>query len=317
MTHLRNRATVFGLMLFSTAVFFTPTVGVATERIFWIEELPFSIRASDFDGVNTSTLLTGLSTPIDIEAHNGFLYWTEADGLDLRRSELDGSNPTTLAGNGTDSNIQGLNGIAVNDDYIFATDDNVDIIHRFNLDGSGRITLHSMLDNPQGAAATDDFLFWVEGTSTIMRSDVDGGNVMPILTSLSTPEDVDVQGGFLYWTEGDGLDLKRSELDGSNPITLAGIGTDPNIQGLDWIAVSGRHIYVTTANNDLIHRWDLDGSNRVSLHTGLTNPAGITVVIPEPSALVLVLMGVAVFLLPCRRHAGSRSSTRIQAQGSL
>ncbi len=166
-------------------------------------------------------------------ADAGGIYWTNRGQSRVEKAGFDGSNKmTVLASAGT--NVRGI-ALDLAGERIFYADNGADMLHRMNLDGSGRV---------------------------------------PILATgpSSFPADIrlDLAGGHLYFCDRDKDQIRRCDLNGANPVTVAGAGTQPYYLDLDLEA--GRIYWGdfdgATPNTGNIFRADLDGSNLETIVTG-------------------------------------------------
>ena len=113
----------------------------------------------------------------------------------------------------------------------------VNLIERFNTDGSGVQTLYSHGSEPNGITvdALGGKMYWTDfQDKTVMRANLNGSSVQSLVTSgVSEPQGIAVDpfDGKIYWTD-DGIGLsntssiKRANLDGSGVQNLfpSGIG---------------------------------------------------------------------------------------------
>lgn len=111
------------------------------------------IRRADLDGSNVTSLVTGLTTPYDLDVTANYLYWVDQGANLLQRSDLNGGNVTTLIGS---TFLSAPSGIYVSADSIYFTQLNAGV-YRADLDGSNITQLatggtnYRFLDGPISA----------------------------------------------------------------------------------------------------------------------------------------------------------------------
>lgn len=111
------------------------------------------IRRADLDGSNIISLVTGLTTPYDLDVTANYLYWVDQGANLLQRSDLNGGNVTTLIGS---SFLSAPSGLYVSSDSIYFTQLNLGV-YRADLDGGNLTQLvtggsnYRFLDGPVSA----------------------------------------------------------------------------------------------------------------------------------------------------------------------
>jgi hypothetical protein len=171
------------------------------------------------------------------------------------------------------ANIRGPNGVEAIDDRLWWPDQQLGRISSAAPDGSGLRSFAT--GNTYDLDIEAGTLYWTALNSNSLFVVADPNAATPtssvLLSGLSNPFAVDAAGGFLYWSEVAGTDrLRRSNLDGSNPVTLV-----TGIQSYDF-EVTGGFIYLSTTFGEVV-RTNLDGSGRVTLASGLGFLNGIDV----------------------------------------
>lgn len=154
-------------------------------------------------------------------------------------------------------------------------------IQRANIDGSNLEVIKQLTSAPQSIAIDTgaNKIYMTNVWGKIQRLNLDGSNFQPnFITGLNSPDHitVDAENSKIYWSEG--LNLKRANLNGSNPQNIAkGSGT------LTGIAIAGGKVYWTETANTIrndggIRRANPNGSNLEKLVTINTSvPLGIAV----------------------------------------
>lgn len=193
-------------------------------------------------------------------------------------------------GTGADDIITGLYepyGLAIGDGKVYYADDidaeGVGHIYRANLDGSGAVAVVTMDDAYFRAVALDlknDKMYFYDvedddelGDLWIANLDgTDAEIVVPDVYGYAVA--VDSKNGKIYFDDqnsGDG-ELKMADLDGENVETVD--ATASRIYGIAIDNVS-KKLYWSARDNGEIYKSDLDGSNRITLKTGLSSPRGM------------------------------------------
>lgn len=117
---------------------------------------------------------------------------------------------------------------------------------------------------------------------------------------------LDVAGNMMYWVENGGGPVRRANLNGTDdeiivpaaPSNRIGIALDLFEQRVYW-ADSG-----TSAAGNLIQSANLDGSSLESVITGI-RPFGLALeIVPEPSAVTLVALGLTGLIFLHRSRLG-------------
>lgn len=264
--------------------------------LWWTNFGAKTISRAKGDGSNVETVISSLNLPlgIGVDAVGEHVYWGD-NGLNvIRRANLDGSGASTIVSapngaaglaldvpggkvywvSGNDIVRADLNGANVEEIYdggTFVSDVTLDLVHD-----------HVYFANPGSAPGR------------ILRADLDGSNVVEIIDNLDFPMGVSVDGagGKLYWLERDSKLIRRSNLDGTSPETLA--QTDV-VNGRD-ITVDpvGGKVYWTESGR--IKRADLDGANLETVFIGGPSIGGIAIPVPEPTTgLWLVTLAAATW----------------------
>jgi DNA-binding beta-propeller fold protein YncE len=263
--------------------------------LWWTNYGAKTINRAKGDGSNVETVISGLNLPlgIGVDAVGEHVYWGD-NGLNvIRRADLDGSGATTIvaAPNGASGLALDVPGGKV---YWASAND----IFRADLNGANVEEIYDGLTFVSDVALDlvhDHVYFANPGTAPgrILRADLDGSNVVEVVDNLSFPMGVAVDGagGKLYWLERDSKLIRRSNLDGTSPETLA--QTDA-VNGRD-ITVDpvGGKVYWTESGR--IKRADLDGSNLETVFSGGPSIGGIAIPVPEPATgLCLGILAAAV-----------------------
>ncbi|EDO49133.1 predicted protein [Nematostella vectensis] len=202
---------------------------------------------------------------------------------DLRRISLDTPDHTDVV-----LPFVGIkHGIAVDfdpiEEYIYWSDDTLQVIKRAHIDGKGVETVASVeVQNPEGIAV--DWiarnLYWTDtGMDRIEVSRLNGTSRKILISEdLWEPRAivVDPGKGHMYWTDwGEHPKIERADLDGGNRIILVNSSvTWPNGLTIDY---SDNKIYWADAKLDKIEVMDVDGSNRrVVLDSNIRHVFGLT-----------------------------------------
>jgi hypothetical protein len=170
-------------------------------------------------------------------------------------------------------NIKGPNGLEAIDGRLWWPDQQLGQLTTSLPDGSNLFSIS--VGNPYDLDIEAGTLYWSALNSNTIYKITDPYGAFPdssvLLGGLSNPSAVDAAGGFLYWSEVAGTDrLRRSNLDGSDPVTLL-----TSIQSYDF-EVTSQYIYLTTTFGEVV-RSNLDGSGRATLAANVGFLTGIDV----------------------------------------
>jgi hypothetical protein len=177
----------------ATTTLNTFVVDSANGVLYFTNSTAGRIERIGLDGLNQTTLVSGLVAPVGIafDASAGKLYW--ADQTAVRRANLNGSSvEVVIATGGRDIEIDAARAL-----FVIATLDNR--VLRANLDGTNAVTLATTggemsqlgLDRPRGR------VYWTDLVQDRMfRVDLAGSTPVAVITSgLSLPRDVALAGG--------------------------------------------------------------------------------------------------------------------------
>lgn len=309
---------------------------VRSEVIYWTQNNNSTaggdIHRANLDGSDQTILVRGLDGPrgINLDPNSGKMYWADANptptGIgDIRRANLDGTGAKTLFSVTTAVNVV----LDQPDGKLYFTDygDNGvgGEIGRANLDGTGRMTL---INNIAASGIALDqaggTFYWTNnpnnnaGSGSIRRASLVGTGATTLVTGATTPNGiaVDPTGGKMYWaqflggTSGTGA-IHRANLDGSGQETIASNLPGPLQIALDlptgkvyWTDLGTPTSTGSVPGTGDIRRANLDGSDQEIVISGLTQPIGVALAVPEPSGLVLIAIAGCGFLRRrSRRHS--------------
>ena len=239
-------------------------IDFAASQLYWVESNGGgAINRVNLNGTGNTTLLTYPTTSfprrVDLDLDAGHLYFSEGGHNSIVRSNLDGTSPTTLvSGVGlsvpTDLEIDTVNS------FLYWGDFGTQSVYRSKLDGSDVVTLFSDVGSIRGIAVDliHDKIYWSGDFSGIKYGNLDGSGVATdLLTSYVAASDdieIDLVNNKLYWSDRGFHRIGRANLDGT--------GEEAFIQGTS-----------SFYPDDIIL---------------VTGP-----VVPEPSSLALLLLGVS------------------------
>jgi len=252
-------------------------------------------RANLADGSSAETLYwSELGTPegVAVDLDGGYVYFSDpfASVGEIYRANLDGSNKITLISGvyANDIAIDTVHGkIYYTEAQTVGTDKTTYYRLRWaNLsDGSSVATLYwSEAGTPEGVAVDPDagYVYFSDPLATvgkIYRADLDGSNMTTLISGVYANDiAIDTVHGKIYYTESQtvGTDkttyyrLRRANLaDGSSAETLywSELGTPEGVA----VDPDGGYVYFSDplASIGEIYRADLDGSNKITLISGV------------------------------------------------
>jgi low density lipoprotein receptor-related protein 5/6 len=248
----------------------------AAGKFYFADAADHKIRRANLDGSNLQDLVTtGQTQPADlaIDLANGLLYWTDtaqgtATGA-IRRSDLSGNNVTTLRSGLVEPYFLTID---TPGGKIYWSDFDSGIIHRANLDGSG---------------TAEDFITGLTRTRDMV---------------------IDPASGYLYWADRNSRKIQRRQLAGGTIEDLFDANDGllrPHGLVLD---TEAGFIYWTDTDAHAIGRGVLNGAGLptyvVTGNDGQVGPWAITLAVPEPSGIAVLVLGA--FGIAVRRHRSSR-----------
>ncbi len=145
--------------------------------------------------------------------------------------------------------------------------------------GVAELVAPSLSATGLGYDAVNQKLYWVQriGEEQIFRTNLDGSDLETVTDELGDTRGVAVDplGGKVYWAPASRAEIRRANLDGSEPEVIY----QGQLGETTWdVAVDpgGGKVYWTTLNQGSIRRADLDGGNVEEILTGLARPFGLT-----------------------------------------
>jgi len=194
------------------------------------------------------------------------LYWTSSDatGAYIVRSDADGSNPTPIVSGA--EKILGPNGLETANGLLYWPDQQLGSIQQANLDGSG-VTRFASANNPYDVFGIGEKIYWNSQTANYIDAQLTNGTGYTRIFAapvVDRPIAIEVTTSHIYWAElGNSGSLRRSNLDGSNAVTLVS-----NVDIRD-IQVTSNYIYFADVKfpGGALKRANLDGTGVVKLVT--------------------------------------------------
>lgn len=249
------------------------------------------IYAAGTDGSNQRAVVSGWCQPrgIAVDPTGSKLYW--ADPNSIFSVNLDGSNIESLV---TGGSAGGIALDAAHEKIYWADELHV---HRSDTDGGDPESLVTSganynpdvaLDLTHGRIYSTASSFTTPGISV---ANLDGSDWHTLIVGDASGIALDVAGEKIFWACGSAI--KCARLDGTQIQTLVelsmtktrGIALDLSAGKMYWTEFTGE------PDTTRIRRANLDGSVVEDFVTGLSNPSFVTIAVPEPSVLTLVIAG--------------------------
>jgi len=227
------------------------------DKIYWSEASNTrsggAIRRSNTDGSGLETIIpwpmTGnaKATNIEFDLNAEKMYWTDSGTVGIYRSNLDGTfveqvlNVRALqdrtnwgTGPGQSYEFAQVSGLALDFEsgQMFWADYFGGDIHVSDFNGNGIIQLASGMKTPRGMTVSGGKVYWTTGGfgNKIWRANIDGTEQEIIVsknlgTRLKYPFDIEVDPTIqqIYWTDRETGFIQRSNLDGTNVITVISV----------------------------------------------------------------------------------------------
>jgi hypothetical protein len=265
-------ASARGVTSVTTALTGTGTAASADRYLYWGS--PDIGRALlDGSSPNGEFVVTD-QTPMSLDVGAGYLYWTmNGTGGGVQRIPVDGSGtPETVA-----SSTEELQGVAVDEPYVYWANYGTKEIWRANLDGTSAEALLTGLGNVIGLDVADGYVYWSESgpsASRILRVSLSDLSATPQVLyeyaaeSTRAPAGLQVGGGRVYWAESDWNDYAGSvqsvPVDGGTARVDVALPAPIRIDDVA-LDVAGGWLYYTANNdtypsNSAIERRALDGT---------------------------------------------------------
>jgi sugar lactone lactonase YvrE len=288
-------------------------------RIFWTDVGAQSIGSSLLDGADRHTLVTTADQifGLDVDPTSGFMYWVDYSRRTIQRSDLNGAGIMTLLHLPPETHTGLFLNLRIDraSQHIYWTQDGFPAdgyVGRANLDGSNVQTFITGRGHPDDIAVdpVHNQIFWTQQSGQkAWKANLDGSGVT---TVSQTPFSADAVGitldsGLqqLFWSEPNNNRIARSGYSGENEISLFQFASERPFG----LSLDPTHIYWADADAGRIRRADRDGSNIITLITGLNFPRNVVVAtVPEPAAIHLIAFALTI-AIP-RRQRTIRSAER-------
>ena len=287
--------------------------------LYWADASDSTIKRSDLNGSNTTTLVATDAETIAIDSTHGTIYWAHPATNKIQRANLaDGSNVEDIYFGGR--NIREL-GIDASGGHLYWVEQGGEKIRRANLDGSDVVDVVTGIDEPYGIDldVPGGKIYWTSGTTPggidrIQRANLNGSVVEDLLLTGGVAVHgiaIDLLNDKMYvpvdyWTA-PFANIQRANLDGTGGQTLlSSIGSS----AADWRSIAldvpgGKVYFQEQHTGGGILRMNLDGTDveRI-ISTGM--PRGIALAdpnsVPEPTSLALWSGLGAMGLIAARRR---------------
>ncbi len=254
-------------------------------RLYWTDKDLGLIQASDPNGGNRETILSGLSDPrgIAVDSDQEKIYWAvhEVNGA-IWWANCDGTNAEVFIGSldePADLELDIENGV------IYWVSEGSGQIQKANLDDDREVTVVlSGLIRPYYLALADGFVYWSYFNSGIIeRASAESGvDRVVVISGQQRVRDIEVFDGVIYWCDRNSSELRSREVNraGSGTILFSG-GILDRPHGLVIDPVSGT-MYWTDTETQLIGSSSMDGSgSTISIvSAGLDGPWAIDLARP-------------------------------------
>lgn len=271
---------------------------------------PDVIYKADLDGSNLTAIASAMTNPIDVvyDPAQNYIYWAENVATRIRRARPDGSEATTIIDQAAFPQISSIEHLALDtvNGKIYWTDDvDTDLIARSNLDGSDPEVIlsgSSNVGNPYGIDldVANGYMYWADSSGgRVRRAGLDGSKPAVISFGGAYDLSLDLDSGHIFVADYFGNRVFRINTDGTGflPISL----NAEQARGVHYSPELGKVFWTSDGATNTLSSANPDGSDPQVLLSGLSRPAGLTI-IPEPASAVL--LGTACLLLGRRRSAG-------------
>ena len=258
-------------------------------RLYWTDKDLGLIQASDPNGGNRETIMSGLSDPrgIAVDTDQEKIFWAvhEVNGA-IWWADCDGTNAEVFIGSldePADLELDSENGL------IYWISEGSGQIRKANLDDGREVTVVlSGLIRPYYLALADGFVYWSYFNSGVVEraSAESGADRVVVISGQQRVRDIEVFDGVIYWCDRNSSELRSRKVNGAGSGTLlfsGGILDRPH--GLVIDPESGT-MYWTDTETQLIGSSSMDGSgSTISIvSVGLDGPWAIDLARPIPLA---------------------------------
>lgn len=250
-----------------------------SQTLYWTEEGAGNIWRSNTDGTDAQVIVSGLNFPrgIAYDAVNQKLYWTEFDSV--KRSDPDGANvevlldTVDLMGQAPTSAID----IDAAAEYVFFGRGSSGSLVRVEYSGNGLLLVPFLDIRSLQVDSVNNKIYYVNAGQDVRRINYDGTGSELLFDTTGFPNpatdlEVDLAAGYAYMCDsvGPSFAIYRTQLDGSNRVTIySSAVSDVEVDA------SGGTIYFTDFVSGTVRRANLDGTNVVTLATGLNFPTRV------------------------------------------
>jgi sugar lactone lactonase YvrE len=233
-------------------------------KVYWSDDDYSCIYRTDIEGGNIETVIgkeVALPIGIDLDLKARKIYWSDFRNHRIQRADLNGENIETVVS--TDVNYPYGIALDTTSGRVYWVEPYDNQIRSVNFDGTN-LKIINEVPYAWGIAIDDvnGHIYWSEhGSDKIARSNLDGGEYEVILSDIRAPLGIalDLAEGKIYWAQYGGV--YRANIDGSNPIKLAGGSQQYEYEYGIGLEFPGPIVYWTSHSSRLIYKLNYGQDN--------------------------------------------------------
>lgn len=245
------------------------------DSVYWTNRGEGTVAKVPKSGGPVTQLAAGQGEPERVAVDSTGVYWTnQADGRVMKVPMAGSTEPIVIATGG-----DRLSGIALDDTYVYFTDEGADTIRRALKEPSQTpgtsVLLISMQDGAKSLLIDGTTMYWTNGVvdgGAVRKRVLPGGPVIDIALAQQGAHDLVLGGEYVYWTNWWGGTVMRSNTQQPDAVVVA---TSPGSPA--GIALDDTHVFWTAWESGKVLKAPIGGGAPQQLAVDQNSPFGIAV----------------------------------------